>query len=92
MGGNNNFQLLLPPIGCSKNWKFLLSIHELKLKNRDEIELYKLLKKISKKKGLKLLRKRDCYVLDGRIIEILLHREVRVDGRIFGFSEIEKGW
>ncbi|MGH4125488.1 MAG: DUF2357 domain-containing protein [Clostridium sp.] len=66
------------------------NIHELKLKNRDEIELYKLLKKISKEKGLKLLRKTDCYVLDGRVIEMLLHGEVRVDGRIVEAGEIER--
>ncbi|GCD12260.1 hypothetical protein [Clostridium tagluense] len=65
------------------------NIHELKLKNRDEIELYKILKKISKEKGLKLLRKTDCYVLDGRVIEMLGHGEVRVDGRIGEAGEIE---
>ncbi|MGH4121255.1 nuclease domain-containing protein [Clostridium sp.] len=68
------------------------NIHELKLKNREEIDLYKLLKKISKEKGVKLLRKTDCYVVDGRVIEMLLHREVRVDGRIVGFGEIEGVW
>jgi hypothetical protein len=68
------------------------NIHELKLKNRNEIELYKILKRISKDRGLKLLRKTDCYVLDGRDIEMLLHREVRVDGRVVGFGEIESEW
>ena len=68
------------------------NIHELKLKNRDEIELYKLLKRISKEKGVKLLRKTDCYVLDGRIIQMLLSREVRVDGKIVGIREIEREW
>jgi hypothetical protein len=68
------------------------NIHELKFKNRDEIELYKILKRISKDRGLKLLRKTDCYVLDGRVIEMLLHREVRVDGRIVAAREIEGEW
>lgn len=68
------------------------NIHELKLKNRDEIELYKILKKISKERGLKLLRKRDCYVIDGKDIEMLENRKVRVDGRIVGFGEFDGEW
>ncbi|MBK5240334.1 MAG: hypothetical protein JJD95_03870 [Clostridium sp.] len=68
------------------------NIHELKLKNRDEIELYKILKRISKDRGLKLLRKTDCYVLDGRVIEMLLHGDVRVDGRIVRFGKLESEW
>jgi len=68
------------------------NIHELKLKYRDEIELYKMLKRISKDRGLKLLRKTDCYVLDGRVIEMLLHREVRVDGRIARFGVLDGEW
>ncbi|MCB2313451.1 hypothetical protein LGL55_20440 [Clostridium tagluense] len=68
------------------------NIHELKLKNRDEIELYKILKKISKERGLKLLRKRDCYVIDGKDIEMLESRKVRVDGRIVGFGEFDGEW
>lgn len=68
------------------------NIHELKLKDRDEIELYKLLKKISKEKGVKLLRKTDSYVLDGKVIEMLGHGEVRVDGRIVEAMELEGEW
>jgi len=48
------------------------------------------LKKISKEKGLKLLRKTDCYVLDGRVIEMIGHGEVRVDGRVVGVGDIEE--
>lgn len=64
------------------------SIHELKMKNRDEILIYKKLKEVSKINNIKLKRFKDYYELGDKKIELLENKKIRVNGRIFDIGEI----
>lgn len=58
------------------------TIHELGFRSRNEIELYEILKRLSKVKGLKILRRKDHFILGDIKIEILTSKKLRVDGEI----------
>jgi uncharacterized protein len=63
------------------------NIHELKMKSREEIELYKRLKEISKKTGQKIQRFREYYMAGNVKVELMDDGEVRIDGRIFTIGQ-----
>lgn len=63
------------------------NVHELKLKSRDEIVFYKMLKEIAEKRMIGLKRFKDYYMLGDRKVELLDGKKVRVDGVIFGLMK-----
>ena len=55
------------------------TVHELSFKNNSEIEVYKILKKLSKLKGMKIVRFKDYFKLGNIKIEVLNSKELRVN-------------
>ncbi|MCT8977900.1 restriction endonuclease-like protein [Clostridium sp. CX1] len=64
------------------------TIHELSFKSRIEIRLYKLLKEVSNAKGLRILRRKDHFMLGDIKIEILNSKKLRVDGKLVDIDKI----
>jgi hypothetical protein len=55
------------------------TVHELSFKNNSEIEVYKILKKISKLKGMKISRFKDYFTLGDVKIEVLNSNKTKVN-------------
>lgn len=66
------------------------NIHELRFKSISEVRLYKKIYEISKSKGYKLTRKKDCYMLGNNKIELLSNNNVIVNGKIKKLIEIDE--
>lgn len=55
------------------------AVHELSFKSNSEIEVYKILKKLSKLKGMKIVRFKGYFKLENIKIEVLNSKETRVN-------------
>ena len=64
------------------------NIHELSLKNRKEIEVYKILKKISEQKSLILEKREDGYRLGENYIRVYENSEIRLNDELVESKEI----
>ncbi|MCK8817594.1 restriction endonuclease-like protein [Natroniella sulfidigena] len=58
------------------------TIHELKIESRQEVRLYKILKRLAKESGQKLKRYQDYYMLAENKIELLADKKARINGKI----------
>ncbi|QQY80194.1 hypothetical protein EDD65_1032 [Keratinibaculum paraultunense] len=75
--------------------KYLLdnaeTVHELSLKNRNEVELYRILKNI-KKEGHIVKRMANYFEVDGIKVEVLNKNTFRIDGRLYDTTFDEIGY
>ena len=63
------------------------NVHELKLKSREEIVLYKRLKEIAGVTGSKLVRFREYYMLGDVRVELMENGGIRIGGVIYSFRD-----
>ena len=64
------------------------TIHELSINNRKEIEVYKILKKISNDKNLPLEKHQDGYKFQGNYIKVY-NNDIRVNNELVKINELE---
>ncbi|MDM8129095.1 hypothetical protein QUV80_11480 [Paraclostridium benzoelyticum] len=64
------------------------TMHELYMKNRREIELYKILKKSSKYKGLNLRKEKDGFYLGEKHIRLYKDNKIKVNNEITDINNI----
>ena len=67
------------------------TMHELYLKNRKEIEVYKVLKKVSESKGIKLRKENDGFIIGNDFVRVLDNGDVKLNGEIIDICKISKG-
>lgn len=68
------------------------TLHELHFKNRLEIELYKILKRISLGNNFKLIRRSDHFLLNNIKIEIKNRKNLDVNGTIISWNELDESY
>ncbi|HSQ89393.1 hypothetical protein, partial [Romboutsia sp.] len=64
------------------------TMHELYLKNRKEIEVYKVLKKISESKGIKLRKEKEGFYIGKDFIKILDNGDIKFNEEIKDINQI----
>lgn len=64
-------------------------MHELKLKSNFEINIYKKLKNIAKKKQWKIRKENDKYIVNNNMVEIVGSNKIRVNGRFCLLKNLE---
>lgn len=65
------------------------NMHELKLKSNLEINVYKKLKSIARKKQWKIRKENDRYIINNNIIEIIDENKIRVNGKFKSLLNME---
>ncbi|SKB47145.1 hypothetical protein SAMN02745120_1654 [Acetoanaerobium noterae] len=66
------------------------TLHELHFKNRLEIELYKILKRISFSKNIKLIRRSDHFLINTTKIEIKNRKFLAIDETLVSWNNLEE--
>lgn len=64
-------------------------MHELYMKNRKEIEIYKILKNISREKNIKLTKKKEGFLLREYIISVDEKENIRLNNEIVNIDKIK---
>lgn len=64
-------------------------MHELSIKNRKEIEVYKILKRVSEKKSLNLEKYEDGYKLGEDYVKVYDNRDIRVNNELVDVDDLE---
>jgi len=67
------------------------NMHELKLKSKLEISVYKKLKSIAEKNNWGIRKEYDKYIVNGNVVEVIEGVKVRVNGKFVGLRNLEKG-
>lgn len=67
-----------------------VNMHELKLGSNLEIEVYKILKKIASENNWSIRKENNKYLLGKNDVEILDHKQIRVNGQITSLGKIER--
>jgi uncharacterized protein len=62
-------------------------VHDLKLKSREEIVLYRKLKDVAVKTDLKLKRYKECYIVGDVKVELLGNKTLRIDDKVYEFRD-----
>lgn len=65
------------------------NMHELSIKNRKEIEVYKILKSVSEKKSLNLEKYEDGYKLGEDYVKVYDNRDIRVNNELVDVDDLE---
>ncbi|MGL6105129.1 DUF2357 domain-containing protein [Romboutsia sp.] len=64
------------------------TIHELKLKNRTEIEVYKVLKKYSEKYGIILKKENEGFYIGNSFVKVLENRDIKLNDSLVTIKEL----
>ena len=64
-------------------------MHELSIKSRKEIEVYKILKRVSEKKSLNLEKYEDGYKLGEYYVKVYDNRDIRVNNELVDADDLE---
>ena len=65
------------------------NMHELSIKSRKEIEVYKILKSVSEKKSLNLEKYEDGYKLGEDYVKVYNNRDIRVNNELVDVDDLE---
>ena len=65
------------------------NMHELSIKSRKEIEVYKILKRVSEKKSLNLEKYEDGYKLGEYYVKVYDNRDIRVNNELVDADDLE---
>ena len=68
--------------------KIATTMHELYLNSRREIDVYKILKKISKDKDITLKKENNGYYLENDFIKILDNGDIKLNGNKVNITEL----
>ena len=66
------------------------TVHELGLKNRKEIEVYKVLKRVSESKSLSLKKYKEGFMLGEDFIKVCDNRQIRVNEELVDIADLYK--
>lgn len=67
-----------------------VNMHELKLGSNLEIEVYKILKRIARENDWRIRKENNKYLLGNNDVEILEHKQIRVNGEIASLRNMER--